>query len=347
MRRGLIITGVLVVLMVSVFQWVFAETRKGETLQERLARYPLKNELTHLRTENRRTFKEPDGKLITFIATEPLNYRDDNERFQPIEINLKSDTPLKSNSTTGQKGSKARFRHHALKNSIKAWFAEKSDGGLMLEYKKHSIEFLFDHPRKRRAKISKNKIRYPNIFDNCDLEYTVLPGRIKDELIFRSVPKTPVLSFKVNLNGLKTENGPEGSINLVDASGKVIFTILPSIMFEQENEDRGKVIDTRFHREGNQLFCDLVLDMGWLKDKKRKYPVVVDPQVSIRDLYSHGQTDQRFLLYTPESYGTVECEIKIQGPGWHGDLSKYDDARGHFKDLTANKTFLEYSDIFN
>lgn len=345
MRRGLIITGVILVLMVSVFQWVLAETRKSETLQERLAKYPLKNELTHLRTENRRTFKEKDGKLITFIATEPLNYRDDNNRFEPIEINLKSDNSGKSSPATGQRGIKDRFRHHALKNSIKARFAEESNGGLMLEYQKQSIELLFNHPHKRRAKISKNKIQYPKIFDNCDLEYTILPGRVKDELIFRSAPKTPVLSFKVSLNGLKTQNGPGGSINLADASGKVVFTILPSIMFEKENEERCKVIETKFHREGAQLYCDLVLDMGWLKDKKRKYPVVVDPQVTIQDLYSYGQTNQRFLLYTPETHGTVKCEIKIDGPDKHGHLSKHDEARGHFKDLTANKIFLNYNGL--
>ncbi|NLY75466.1 MAG: hypothetical protein GX075_09185, partial [Firmicutes bacterium] len=185
------------------------------------------------------------------------------------------------------------------------------------------------------------------IFSNCDLEYTVLPGMIKDELIFYSAPKNPILSFEVDFGELQPKNGVEGSIDLVDDSGKAVFTIHPSIMFEKENEENCKAIETRFHHEGNQLYCDLILDMGWLKDKKRKYPVIVDPQVSIRDLYSYGQTNRRFLLYTPESFATVKCEIKIQGPHLHGRLSKHDEARGHFKDLTANITFLNYYGLYD
>lgn len=360
MRKGIFVSMVIAVVSLILFQVVLAENYKEKDiyieLHDKIKKFDPKNEVVRLRTENRRTFKDKNGKMVTFISTEPLNYRENDNQLQPIELNLASEKSVKVaassfaagvSSQQRSTGNGFRYKHHALKNSIKARFAETSDGGIMLEYQNRSIEFKFNHQTKRPAKVDKNKVRYKKIFSNCDLEYTVLPGTIKDELIFYSVPQNPVLSFEVDFGDLKPQNGPEGSINLVDDSGEVIFTIHPSIMFEKENEENCKVIETRFHRQGTQLYCDLILDMGWLKDKNRKYPVVVDPQVSIRDLYSKGQSDQRFLLYTPASYGTVECEIKIQGPGWHGHLSKYDDARGHFKDLTANQTFLEYTDIYD
>lgn len=360
MRKGILISIVIAILSVILFQVVLAENLKEKNiyieLQDKIKKFDPKNEVVRLRTEHRRTFKDKNGKMVTFISTEPLNYRDDDNQLQPIELNLASEKSVKVaprsftpgvSSQQRPAGNGFRYKHHALKNSVKARFAETSDGGIMLEYQNRSIEFKFNHQTKRPAKVDKNKVRYKKIFSNCDLEYTVLPGTVKDELIFYSVPQNPVLSFAVDFGDLKPQNGPEGSINLVDGSGEVIFTINPSIMFEKENEENGKIIETRFHRQGTQLYCDLILDMAWLKDKNRKYPVVVDPQVSIRNLYTEGKSNQRFLLYTPASYGTVECDIKIEGPGWHGHLSKYNDARGHFKDLTASKTFLEYSGIYD
>ena len=365
MRKSILVSIVIGILAMLLFQAVLAENLKEKDiyieLQDRIKKFDPKNEVVRLRTENRRTFKDKNGKMVTFISTEPLNYLEDDNQLNPIEINLASEKSVKvapRSYTAGalvqkrQDGTGFKHKHHALKNSVKARFAETSDGGIMLEYEKHSIEFKFNHQTKRPAKVDKNKVRYRKIFSNCDLEYTVLPGSIKDELIFYSAPKSPVLSFEVDFGDLKPQNGPEGSINLVDGSGEAIFTIHPSVMFEKENEDNGKIIETRFHHEGSQLYCDLILDMGWLKDKKRKYPVVVDPQVSTQKLNSYSNYYQRFLLYTPESYGTIECSINVQGPHMHGHNSKRWDAVGYFKDITDTdkppilyyKGLYEYSD---
>ncbi|HBR33313.1 MAG TPA: hypothetical protein DD734_01675, partial [Firmicutes bacterium] len=325
-----------------------------ETLQAEIEKMDPENEIIDQRSEFRRSFRDKQGKIVTFIATSPLNYLE-GDQYYPIETNIVDEKArlkpmlFRANKAVSNEDTDPselyggeRFRYHAVKNTVKAHFAEKSDCGVVFEYQNKPILFQFDHQYKRSAKISNNKIRYEKIFDNCDLEYTVLPGGIKDELIFYSLPENPVLSIKVDLGELKPEDGPEGAINLVDNAGDVIYTIHPSFMFEKENEENSMEIETRFHRQGDQLYCDLVLNMGWLKDKNRKYPVVVDPLVSAGELTSSGQQKRRFLHYAPESYGMISCRIDIDGPGYHGHLSEHDEAEAHFKDLTANKTFLSY-----
>lgn len=324
-----------------------------ETLQAGIEKMDPENEIIDQRSEYRRSFKDDQGKIVTFIATSPLNYLEDDNQYYPIETNIVAEKAgskpmlFRANKAVSNEGADLgelygvqRFRYHAVNNTVKAHFAEKSDSGVVFEYQNKPIIFQIDHQYKRSAKISNNKIRYEKIFDNCDLEYTVLPGGIKDELIFHSLPEKPILSFRVDFGDLKTEDGPEGSINLVDNAGNVIYTIHPSFMFEKENEENSMEIETRFHRQGAQLYCDLVLNMGWLKDKNRKYPVVVDPLVSAGELTSHGQQKRRFLFYAPESYGMIKCRIDIDGPGYHGHLSEHDPAEAHFKDLTLNEHLL-------
>lgn len=291
MRKGILFAVVTLLLFLIMFQAVLAvdseEQVDGsiEELQAAIEKMDPENELIDQRSEFRRSFRDNQGRIVTYIATCPLNYLGDDNQYYPIETNIVDEKAgpkpmlFQANKAVNNEDTKLselyggeRFRYHAVKNTVKAHFAEESDSGVVFEYQNKPILFQFDHQYIRSAKISNNKIRYEKIFDNCDLEYTVLPGGIKDELIFYSLPEKPVLSFKVDFGDLKPEDGPEGSINLVDNAGNVIYTIHPSFMFEKENEENSIEIETRFHRQGTQLYCDLVLNMGWLKDKTGNTP---------------------------------------------------------------------------
>lgn len=358
MRKGILVSVVIAILSMILFQVVLAENLKEKNiyieLQDKIKKFDPKNEIVRLRTENRRTFKDKNGKMVTFISTEPLNYRDDDNQLQPIELNLASEKSVKVaprsfaagvSSQQRPAGNGFRYKHHALKNSVKARFAETSDGGTQLERQGYTLEFVLKNQKKSRGTINKNKIKYAKVLDNCDLVYTILPGQIKDELIFYSVPKTPVISYKLKINNrLKPKNGPEGSINLVDASGNIIFNLSPSVVYEKDDEEQFKEIETKFHWEGNELYCDLVLDLSWFKDKKRKYPVVIDPMVAPIPT-SYGKEPNRTLIHCPEQWGQIKCTIKLDGPGWHGDASDHDRAEVYFKDKTIGEVIFHHRDV--
>ncbi|HEX3045042.1 MAG TPA: hypothetical protein VHY08_09815, partial [Bacillota bacterium] len=348
MKRKLIVLGFCVMLLILFIQIAFAlKTEKpnaAERLQAKIQAMDPKNEMVDLRTLNRRTFKKKDGKMITFIASEPLNYLEDDNRLYPIDINVTSEKPANANKT-GKSNEPNKYRHHVLKNSIKARFTDESNGGVQLEYQKHSIEFVLDHKNKRQATVDKNKIRFNKVFNNGDLIYTILPGQVKDELIFSSPPKTPVISYKLKMSQkLTPQNGPKGSILLVDNTGKAVFELLPAFMFEKDNTSQCKDVETKFHWNKNELYCDMILDMSWLKDKKRHYPIVVDPIVSPAPT-SSGKTENRTLIHCPEDWGTITCEIDLDGPGWHGNLASHSKSEVYFRDNMTGTKFLNYHDL--
>jgi hypothetical protein len=350
MKKILLIIAIGMLLLVWILANTFAQnaekTSATDRLQAALEKMDSQNELVQQRTLNRRAFKKKDGRIISFISTEPLNYLDDDNQYYPIDLKLTSDVPVKSNKT-GKTGSDNRFPYHALKNSVKARFSNHSDGGVQLEYKKHAIEFVLGHKNKRQASIDNNKIQYKKVFDNGDLVYTVLSGKVKDEIIFYSLPKTPVISYKVTMSEkLIPQNGSEGSVNLADNTGNAIFQLLPAEMFEKADQSQSKIVETKFHWQKNELYCDMILDMSWLKDKRRHYPVVVDPIVSPAPT-SSGKTENRTLIHCPENYGEIKCSIDLDGPGWHGHLSDYDDAQVYFKDRSSGQVYLSYHDIYD
>ena len=348
MKKKLLVFGMGMLLLTLILGNTFAQkaekTSAFERLQAAIGKMEPKNELLKQRTLNRRVFKKKDGKIVSFIATDPLNYLDDDNQWNPIDVKLISEAQVKSDKK-GKTGIAARFPHHVLKNSIKARFSNQSDGGVQLEYKKHAIEFVLGHKNKRQASIDNNKIQYKKVFDNGDLVYTILPGKVKDEIIFYSLPKTPVITYKVTMSEkLVPQTGPEGSVNLTDSTGNAIFQLLPAEMFEKADQSQSKIVETKFHWVKNELYCDMILDMSWLKDKRRHYPVVVDPIVSPAPT-SSGKTKNRTLIHCPENYGQIKCTIDLDGPGWHGHLSDYDNARVYFKDRTSGQVYLNYDDI--
>lgn len=314
-------------------------------------------EIISLRTENSKTFQQPDGKKSIFLSTVPLNYQGEDGLFYEIatDIEVQEQTFVLQTNTFGTRTagliSGGRnlnpeiFPYRALKNTIKAYFPAESDGGLLLQHEEVLLFFSLKHENKREAKVEKNRIKYERVFANGDLQYTVFPGEVKEEVIFYSPPETPVLSYKVELDGLRYQNGENGSIDLIDEHGNTVFSIKQAVMYEQDNLENYKLIDTRFHWQDGELYCDLILDMAWLKKKDRKYPVVVDPTITVE-----GLSTARMLFLCPETNDelSLECYIRIKGPGYHGLLYDNRKAYAHFQDLNGNgEKFLSYYGFYD
>lgn len=347
MKKKFLFLLLVLIFFLSILQFALAESMEtleaGESLQAALESMNPEAELVHLRSINQRTFTTENGGRITFISTEPLNYVTDDAQLQPIDINVSSADIDKSTRTLSiaAKGENKenKYKYHALKNSIKAWFAQESTGGVRLEYDQKAIEFVLDHQNVSRARLDKNKVKYEQVFTDCDLVYTALPGRVKDELIFYSMPQTPVISYRLKMDEkLVPRNGPEGTVELVDETGKAVFQLLPAFMYEKDHPEVSKAVETKFHWGQDELYCSMILDLSWLKDKKRRYPIIVDPIVTPAPT-SSGRTSHQTLIQCPEN-GRIKCQISLDGPHWHGDLSRHYKAHVYFRDNTTGQYLL-------
>lgn len=344
-RRILIILGIM--MLISLVP-VFAKEGKATLLVTKLEQDDENLEIEELRTENSRTFKNRHGRRITVFSSEHLNYRTTDGRYKRINTKIVKTEQIANSAKSKRNASVTtvdRFPYKALENSIQAEFADSSEDGLLLSNGEHRIQFIIRHSNKRKAVVTENKIKYAKVFDNCDMVYTVEPGKIKDELIFYSAPKNPVITYQVNLNGLKHIKGRNGEIYLIDAMGRRVMTLMESFMYDQNqvvngepDPDRVKMIETRFHSEKGQLYCDLVLDMKWLKDRKRKYPIVVDPTV-VAD--AKGLEWRRVLLHCPQNIETkIDYFVDVTGPRYHGHgASSRRPSRVSFTDLQGGDIF--------
>ena len=126
----------------------------ADELQAAIEKMDPENELVDQRSKFRRSFRDNQGKIVTFIATCPLNYLGEDNQYYPIETDIvgeKSEPKtmlFRASKATGSEDAGIsenyggdRFRYHVDKNTVKAHFADKSDGGMVLEHQSKRIYF--------------------------------------------------------------------------------------------------------------------------------------------------------------------------------------------------------------
>jgi RHS repeat-associated protein len=132
--------------------------------------------------------------------------------------------------------------------------------------------------------VSGDQVQYRDVFANVDLQYDVVKGGVKESLILDRVPtaKDSRWSWHVEAKGLTVAVDDNGVINFTDRDGKIQFHIPAPIMWDSsgvagKSEPAEQSVDAQVRRDGTGWMIVLAADHAWLADKRRVYPVTVDP----------------------------------------------------------------------
>lgn len=239
----------------------------------------MRRELKHLRKKNEKHFLNDDGTIEAILYDDNVHY-------------LKDGLYEEINNTLAEKDS----RYHIIGNNFDLSFSKQNDENL-LEFIKDGHYFkmslrdslkVYNKELKKDNKIRKRgSISYNNIFDNIDLNYQILPQKIKETIVFKdksSIKDKIVFDIKTDLQ-LTLENNKIISEN---------FTILDSFMIDSNNQINKEIYyilnETNY---GYELI--LILDKGWLECSDRKYPIYIDPTIvtensnSLQDTYINSK----------------------------------------------------------
>lgn len=123
------------------------------------------------------------------------------------------------------------------------------------------------------AEINDNSAYYKNVWNNVDVELSVLNTGIKEYLIIKNVNTDTVFRYKIISNALFFDNGK--GISFVQ-DGKGIFHIPAPESFDA----KGNKIDVlyRIYQESGFYYLEFTVKKGY------EYPVVIDPIVVVNDV---------------------------------------------------------------
>ncbi|GAB1510927.1 RHS repeat-associated core domain-containing protein [Actinophytocola sp. KF-1] len=212
------------------------------------------------RDAHRRTYANTDGTETTEFSATPINYRDTRGDWQPIDTTL----------TTGADG----WVNHT--NAASLAFAARGDDAELaaMRFGDHRVAYGLAGARPVPGTAAGATVTYPGIRPGVDLELTARPGGVKETVVLRDSSAPREFRFP-----LRTDLRPAlraGQLVLTGNDGATRAVIPPGDMV-----DAAAALSTAvtYRLDGTTLV--VTLDDAWLTDPARRYPVRVDPTVSL------------------------------------------------------------------
>ena len=122
-------------------------------------------------------------------------------------------------------------------------------------------------------------VTYKNVFfDSVDVQYTVFPNRVKENVILNSPTEFLSYTMHVTCNDLTAELTQENGIVFYNAEGKKEYEVLTPYMFDDIYE-LSYDIEIKLTKTDVGYDITLMPDQTWLASEDRVYPIIIDPTV--------------------------------------------------------------------
>jgi RHS repeat-associated protein len=227
------------------------------------------------------TRRNEDGSYTTTVYSGPVNYRAADGSMRRIDPGL---YPVKQGGYDWRSGA----------NSFQARFSDTAGSGFAeVGIGDRTVRLTAVGAAAGEAVVEGSRISYPRAYRSADLRYTVTPSGIK-EVIELTGPDAPA-SFTFRL--VADDGGPAPSVQRRgDGSYAVVLPPLPAPAFVleapvvQESAGEREVAppaerakpQLQVDSSGRDLVVRLRIDRDWLRAPGRRFPVYVDPSMTIQ-----------------------------------------------------------------
>ena len=208
-----------------------------------------------------------------------------------------------------------------------------------------------------------NAIRYSNVFDNVDFQYTVLGNTIKEDIILLEPQERNEFSYYLKSDSLKFKKQDGCVVAYETTADEPVFVFRAPIMYDADGCSSID-IDLDFSPSSGKL--TITADEDWLKDEDRAYPVRIDPDMSLMDSQDTYMTFDITEIYhtwfdDPSNRNGLMMRVEVEGPtetlddvmwadtlargtdptvppslevSWYGDLAETDPGQMDINDFT-------------
>lgn len=246
-----------------------------------------------------RTYEVGDHEYITIVGGYSGLYRNEDGEIEEIDNSLSEVSDEGDVEIGGEAAARARSRvavQTTYKNGdspVKILIPEKMSTakGYMISDGEHTVEVRPSAGNFKNSAVSDNAIRYTDVFENVDYQYTVLGDTIKEDIILMEPQERYEFSYKLVSNDLKFRKVDDQVVAYEDRVSEPTFVFQAPIMYDDDGQFSLEV-DLSFDRDENVV--TITADQDWLEEEERAYPVRIDPDMSLvpsQDFHFAGVAD--------------------------------------------------------
>jgi RHS repeat-associated protein len=238
-------------------------------------------ELTAKRTADTRVYQLSDGRLQADVSAVPVNYRDTHGAWQPI-------------STLVRPTAQAGFAFANTSNTFRSFFG--TTAGRLVQLDAPGGGWLavgLDGAHAGRPAVAGNTVTYRGVAPGADLSYQVTPTALKESVTLASASAASSFSYAIKVGGgLVPWQRRDGSIAFSrDGAGGPAVLVLPKPVMTDARRVASSPYGMAWSAKVSQsvawdgsagvLHVTVAADQGWLHSAARRFPVVIDPTISI------------------------------------------------------------------
>ncbi len=272
----------------------YALTQNIKELQTEKDEPTIIGEIENERDRYTKVFQRSDGTSVAVVASTPVHYEEngkwidiDNsfvettENDETVYENKSNDFIVTLPQVMDENDSiSIKKDGYSIAFSLDGYDVfektEKSKANKKIKTKKDKSKTEIDD-----SFIDKNEtVIYEDVGEATDIEYSVTPTGLKENIILTKKPKSKVsYTYTIIAENLNGEANKDGAVSFSDSEGNEIFNVPAPVMYDAKNVVSTD-IEVEFSGENGTYKLTYIPSYDWLK-KEAKYPVTIDPVVSI------------------------------------------------------------------
>ena len=155
-----------------------------------------------------------------------------------------------------------------------------------------------------KAAVSENAIRYNKVYENVDIQYTVQPNGVKQDIILLAPQEKTEFVYALKKDGIRAFL-KNNCVYIYEAAGEVSGNSLPAIIISAPRmEDAiGEASDdimVELTEREEEYILTFLPDKSWIQDEERIYPIKIDPNTTVLQNEIDNFTIANLGGYLPE-----------------------------------------------
>lgn len=209
----------------------------------------------------------------TVLFGSPIHYLNTTtNKYENINLSLKTNEDSVVNDT----------------NSFKTVFNKDTKSNSVFEISKDnytvSLKLVNQNGTKGEGKSYNKQVSDDSKFvvkdDDIEYNYKVLNNKVKDEIVINTKRDDYKYDFVIEVTNLEVQLADDGIINLVDTeTGKIKFFIPRPFMVDNDWKQSNDIDCLVTKNSESSYLLSLIPNAGWLNDKERSFPVIIDPEI--------------------------------------------------------------------
>lgn len=239
---------------------------------------------TYLMEENVGTDKDgnPINSYITVVGQSSTIYKDEDGFVKEYDNTLvqaeEEEEPEVATASSARRLKRTRpvseYTNASGQIDIRIPEEMSRGRGYIMSNGEDSIEVIPTAGNFENSVIAENVIRYSNVFENVDFQYTVIGDSIKEDIILLEPQKRNEFSYRLKSDSLKFKQVGESVVAYRSSAEEPVFRITAPVMID----DAGNTcVDVELKLDSAANTLTFIADKEWLKDEERSYPVRIDP----------------------------------------------------------------------